>query len=90
MSEQLEMNIQETPQKEMKGPSYEDAVRELEEIVQKLERGDAPLEESGKLYERGVKLSTYCTKILQEMEEKMTRLSLTSEGEIKEEEIDIR
>lgn len=39
------------------GPSFEDAVKRLSEIVQKLERGDLPLEESLLLFEEGVRLS---------------------------------
>src|SRR4051812_14869645 len=38
-------------------PSFEDAVKRLSEIVQTLERGDLPLEESLRLFEEGVKLS---------------------------------
>ncbi|MGH7280703.1 MAG: exodeoxyribonuclease VII small subunit [Polyangiaceae bacterium] len=37
--------------------SFEDAVRRLTEIIEKLERGDLPLEESIALFEEGVKLS---------------------------------
>ena len=37
--------------------SFEDAVKRLSEIVQKLERGDLPLEESLRLFEEGVGLS---------------------------------
>lgn len=37
--------------------SFEDAVKRLSEIVQKLERGDLPLEESLRLFEEGVALS---------------------------------
>lgn len=37
--------------------SFEDAVKRLSEIVQKLERGDLPLEESLLLFEEGVTLS---------------------------------
>ena len=37
--------------------SFEDAVKRLSEIVQKLERGDLPLEESLLLFEEGVRLS---------------------------------
>lgn len=37
--------------------SFEDAVKRLAEIVQKLERGDLPLEESLRLFEEGVGLS---------------------------------
>jgi exodeoxyribonuclease VII small subunit len=38
-------------------PSFEDAVKRLSEIVQRLERGDLPLEESLRLFEEGVGLS---------------------------------
>ncbi|HVJ93919.1 MAG TPA: exodeoxyribonuclease VII small subunit [Labilithrix sp.] len=37
--------------------TFEDAVKRLSEIVQKLERGDLPLEESLLLFEEGVRLS---------------------------------
>lgn len=50
-----------TPQKkqapEAEAPSFEDAVKRLSEIVQKLEQGDLPLEESLRLFEEGVNLS---------------------------------
>lgn len=39
------------------GPSFEAAIQRLTEIVQTLERGDLPLEESLRLFEEGVKLS---------------------------------
>ncbi len=38
-------------------PSFEDAIKRLSEIVQILEQGDLPLEESLRLFEEGVKLS---------------------------------
>jgi exodeoxyribonuclease VII small subunit len=38
-------------------PSFEDAVKRLSEIVQTLERGDLPLEDSLRLFEEGVRLS---------------------------------
>ena len=44
----------------LKTLSFEDALRELEGIVSRLERGDAPLEESIDIYERGAKLKKYC------------------------------
>ena len=40
----------------IKDMSFGDALRELEGIVEKLERGDAPLEESITIYQRGAKL----------------------------------
>lgn len=39
---------------------FEDAMRELEEIVQRMERGDLRLEESLQLFERGMALSKTC------------------------------
>jgi exodeoxyribonuclease VII small subunit len=38
-------------------PSFEQAIKRLSDIVQKLERGDLPLEESLRLFEEGVRLS---------------------------------
>lgn len=74
---------QSVPESEKK-LSYEEAVAELESIVKSLERGEAKLEESGKLYERGVFLSRYCSHILNEMEEKITELRVDDEGGLTE------
>ena len=54
---------------------FESAVKELEEIVEKLNDTDIPLEESINLYERGVKLSKLCAKKLKEVQEKIETLS---------------
>jgi exodeoxyribonuclease VII small subunit len=43
--------------KSSRGPSFEDGIKRLSEIVQTLERGDLPLEESLQLFEEGVGLS---------------------------------
>ena len=64
--------------------TYEDAVAELETIIKSLERGEAKLEESGKLYERGIYLTRYCTRILNELEEKITELRVDEEGSMVE------
>jgi exodeoxyribonuclease VII small subunit len=42
---------------EKSGPSFEDAIKRLSEIVTKLEKGELALEESLKLFEEGVRLS---------------------------------
>lgn len=44
--------------------SYEDAFARLEQILQTLERGDLPLEESLALYEQGVTLAALCAQRL--------------------------
>ncbi|MBQ8539194.1 MAG: exodeoxyribonuclease VII small subunit [Ruminococcus sp.] len=46
--------------------TYEQANKELEEIVAKMEKGDVPLDECMKLYEQAYKLLTYCTQKLNE------------------------
>jgi exodeoxyribonuclease VII small subunit len=52
----------------------------LEEIVDSLEGGTAPLERSMKLYEEGVNLSKQCIDKLHESEIKLKRLSKDIEG----------
>ena len=44
----------------MKELTYEQAYKRLEEIVEKLENGSVPLEESMKLFEEGTKLANFC------------------------------
>ncbi len=43
-------------------PSFEDAYRQLESVVQKLEAGGLPLEESIALYEEGMRLAQICSR----------------------------
>jgi len=55
---------------------FEAAIGELESIVKKLEEGgDQPLEESLKLYERGVTLSKFCHARLEDAERRIELLS---------------
>ncbi len=67
--------------------SYEKALKELEDIVREIESGELPLEKSLKKFEDGVKLSRYCTKILDEAEQKITILLKDEDGNISEEEM---
>ncbi|QYX55392.1 exodeoxyribonuclease VII small subunit [Roseovarius sp. SCSIO 43702] len=61
--------------------SFEDAMRELESVVAKLERGDVALEESITLYERGAKLKKRCETKLKEAEEKVAAITLDKDGQ---------
>ena len=58
---------------------FEAALKQLEEIVTKLERGDVPLEESIAIYERGELLKKRCESLLGEAEERVERIR-ASEG----------
>ena len=60
---------------------FEDALSELEGLVQTLERGDLTLEESLKSFERGVELTRTCQQALDEAEQKVRILSGESEQE---------
>ena len=54
--------------------SFEDAIKELESIVSKLERNEIALEESITLFSRGVELTGMCNDILENIEGKITKL----------------
>lgn len=54
--------------------TYESAIKQLEEIVLKLEDGKLSLDEAVKLFEKGAKLSAFCDKVLKEAELKITTL----------------
>jgi exodeoxyribonuclease VII small subunit len=62
-------------------PSFEDAQRELEQIVQKLESGQAGVEEAIALAERGEQLYRICAARLAAAEGKVEELSRRPEGE---------
>lgn len=61
--------------------NLEKSIEELEEIVKNLEKNDISLDESLKLFERGVVLSGQCNKLLDEAEHKVNVL-LKKDGEI--------
>ena len=63
-------------------PTFEAALKQLEEIVQRLERGELPLEESLKLYEEGIRLSRLCHAKLEEAEGKIELLMKDARGEL--------
>ena len=60
--------------------SFEDALRELEQIVQKLEAGDVPLDDSIRIYERGAALKAHCEARLREAELKVEKIVLGADG----------
>ena len=61
--------------------SFEEAMAALEAVVGQLERGDVPLEESIKLYERGAELKKRCEAKLKEAEEKVAAITLGEDGQ---------
>ena len=67
--------------KKVREMSFEDAMHEREAVVGQLERGDVPLEQSIKLYERGAALKARCQEKLKEAEEKVAAITFDSDGE---------
>jgi len=67
----------ETPVAEM---TFEQAMKELESVVNRLESGDVPLQDSIALYERGAALKAHCQTKLAEAEEKVRQITLDGEG----------
>jgi len=55
--------------------SYEEAMKELEGIVEALEDGQNPLEESIKLFERGQALVAHCSALLEAVQLKVQKLA---------------
>lgn len=67
-----------------KTKSFEEKIAELEEIVNRLESGEAPLDEAVSLFEKGVKLSADCHSTLEKAEQKVKILTETQSGDVKE------
>ncbi len=62
--------------------TFEQAMKQLEQIVQDLESGDIPLEKAIKKFEEGVELSKFCSKKLDESEKRITILSQDATGNV--------
>lgn len=60
--------------------SYEENIARLEEIAALLERGEAKLADSLKLFEEGAKLAAACEKQLDEAEQRVVRLTKGADG----------
>jgi len=65
--------------------SFEEAMSDLEKIVEELENGDLTLEQSLERFQKGIELSKYCNKRLDEVERKISILIENEEGELIEE-----
>jgi exodeoxyribonuclease VII small subunit len=61
--------------------SFEQAIKELTSIVEKIEQGEIPLQDSLTQYERGMTLIKHCRKILQEAEKRIEKISEEQKSE---------
>ena len=60
--------------------SFEQALEQLERIVEDLERGDVPLDQSIRIYERGEALKKHCDTLLKAAEDKVEKIRLGRDG----------
>ncbi len=63
--------------------NFETALAELEKIVDQLEKGQAPLEDSIKLYARGEELKKHCDALLKSAEARIEKITLGADGKAK-------
>ncbi len=67
----------------IEGMSFEEALGELERIVQQLERGQLDLEGSIRAYERGTALRQHCAGKLKEVQLRVDKITQDREGKVK-------
>ena len=61
--------------------TFEEAYKQLTELVQKMESGEMPLADSVAAYEQGIKLKAYCEQLLKEAELKIETLKVSTSAE---------
>lgn len=69
-----------TPNEDIKAMSFEQALDALERIVDDLERGEVPLDQSIRIYERGEALKAHCARLLKAAEDKVEKIRLSRDG----------
>ena len=62
--------------------TFEQAMKQLEQIVQDLESGDIPLEKAIQKFEEGIELSKFCSEKLDESEKRITILTRDAAGNV--------
>jgi exodeoxyribonuclease VII small subunit len=70
------------PHTEIAALTFEQALAELEQIVDKLEKGAIPLEESIALYARGEALKARCESLLRNAEQRIEKITLAADGRV--------
>lgn len=64
-----------------KSDQFEDALKKLQELVEKLEKGDLPLEDAMECFSEGIRISKLCHSKLEEAEKKVEMLLKDQQGE---------
>jgi exodeoxyribonuclease VII small subunit len=67
---------------DIKAMSFEEALAELERIVERLESGDSKLDDAIVSYERGAALKLHCETKLREAQDKVEKIKLAADGSV--------
>lgn len=78
-----------TVPKDIASLSFEDALKELEGIVQQLERGQVKLDEAISAYERGAMLKRHCEQKLAEAKMKVEKIVFSADGTVNSQPADL-
>jgi exodeoxyribonuclease VII small subunit len=76
------MMAEPSPSPEVAAMSFEDALGELEQIVRRLETGNAKLDEAIAAYERGALLKRHCEAKLREAQSRVDKIVVSADGSI--------
>ena len=69
--------------------SFEQALEELKEIVERLEQGQGELDRAIEAYQRGALLKQHCEAKLRDAEQKIAKISLSADGAVGVEDMDV-
>jgi exodeoxyribonuclease VII small subunit len=69
--------------------SFEQALEELKEIVERLEQGQGELDQAIEAYQRGALLKQHCEAKLRDAEQKIAKISLGPDGAVGTEDLDL-
>jgi exodeoxyribonuclease VII small subunit len=69
--------------------SFEQALEELKEIVERLEQGQGELDQAIEAYQRGALLKQHCEAKLRDAEQKIAKISLGADGSVGSEDLDL-
>ena len=74
------MKMAEEANEDIRAMTFEQALAALEKIVDDLERGDVPLDQSIRIYERGEALKSHCDRLLKAAEDRVEKIRLSRDG----------
>ena len=80
---------QSAPPKDIQKMSFEEALAELRQIVERLEQGEGKLDDAIRAYERGAQLKQHCEACLRDAQAKIEKITLGGDGGVSTEPLDV-